>query len=201
MRLIQKKYGIFGGTFNPPHIAHSIIAREILEQFNLDKIIFIPSGIPPLKLDDELTSSLHRLNMAKIAFENDKSFEVSEIEMQNVSHKSFTVDTLIKLSEIFKEDNVKLYLIIGIDNLIDFPKWKNPDKLFLYCDVIVINRPGFFHNDAASEYTDKVMFAKIPMLEISSTMIRNYIKNGKSIKYFVNPGVEKYIRENKLYLS
>ena len=181
MRLIQKKYGIFGGTFNPPHIAHSIIAREILEQFNLDKIIFIPSGIPPLKLDDELTSSLHRLNMAKIAFENDKSFEVSEIEMQNVSHKSFTVDTLIKLSEIFKEDNVKLYLIIGIDNLIDFPKWKNPEKLFSYCDVIVINRPGFSHNDAASEYADKVMFAKIPMLEISSTMIRNYIKNGKSV--------------------
>lgn len=195
----MKRYGIFGGAFNPPHIAHSIIARDIKEQFNLDKVIFIPSGVPPLKSNDELSSSLHRLNMAKIAFENDELFKVSEIEMQNVSNKSYTVDTLTKLKEI--NDGVKFYLIIGIDNLIDFPRWKNPEKLFSLAEILVVNRPYFSKDDVSSEYSEKVIFAEIPMLEISSTMLREYIKKGKSIKYLVNPDVEKYIQENKLYLS
>ena len=139
----MKRLGIFGGAFNPPHIAHSIIAEDIREQFTLDKIIFIPSGVPPLKDESVIISANHRLNMARIAFGKNSNFEVSDIEINNSQGKSYTVDTLLRLKESYKKDEVKLYLIIGIDNLIDFPKWKNPEKLFLLSEVIVVNRPFY----------------------------------------------------------
>jgi nicotinate-nucleotide adenylyltransferase len=195
------RYGIFGGTFNPPHIAHSIIAEDIREQFKLNKIIFIPSGVPPLKDESGIISSKHRLSMAQLAFGNNVNFEISEIELNNSSDKSFTVDTLLRLKEKYKKDEVKLFLIIGIDNLIDFPKWKSPEELFLLSEVIVVNRPHSDVQSALPEYSSRVTFAKIPMLDISSTMLRDYVKNKKSIKYLVHPEVEKYIYENKLYLS
>jgi len=197
----MKRIGIFGGTFNPPHIAHSIIAEDIMEQFTLDKIIFIPSGVPPLKDESVIISANHRLNMARIAFGNNSYFEVSDIEINNSPGKSYTVDTLLRLKESYKKDEVKLYLIIGIDNLIDFPKWKNPEKLFLLSEVIVVNRPFYTVQEVKPEYSSKVTFAKVPSLEISSVIIRGLVKNKKSIKYLVHPEVEKYIFENKLYLS
>ncbi len=197
----MKRLGIFGGTFNPPHIAHSIIAEDIREQFTLDKILFIPSGIPPLKDESVTISANHRLDMAHLAFGNNNNFEVNDIEINNSSGKSYTIDTLLRLKEIYKKDEAKFYLIIGIDNLIDFPKWKNPEKLFLLSEVIVVNRPFYNIQEAKSEYSSKVIFAKVPSLEISSIMIRGLVKNKKSIRYLVHPEVEKYISENKLYLS
>lgn len=196
----MKKIGIFGGAFNPPHVAHAIIADDVREQFRLDKVLFIPSGVPPLK-ESEAVTAKHRLNMSKLAFENDKYFEISDIEIKNTSVKSFTVDTLVSLKESYQKEEIRFYLIIGTDNLIDFPKWKNPEKLFSLSEVIVINRPFFNLEDAMPEFLNKVTIAKVPLLEISSSMIRNYVRTGKSIKYLVHPDVGNYIRENKLYLS
>lgn len=192
----MKRYGIFGGTFNPPHIAHSIVADDVREQMYLDKIIFIPSGNPPLK--DNAISSEHRFNMAKLAFEDDKNFEVSDIEM-NTAGRSYTVDTLIKLKEKYKNDFVKLYLILGIDSLAQFDKWKDPNKLFLLSEVVVVNRPDHLVQDVSSDFSNKVKYLSIPMLEISSSLIREYIDNNKSIKYLVHPKVEEYIKKNDLY--
>jgi nicotinate-nucleotide adenylyltransferase len=196
----MKRYGIFGGTFNPPHIGHSILADDVREQLHLDKVIFIPSGKPPLKSEDEVASSKHRFNMAKIAFEKDEHFEVSDIEISNPREKSYTVNTLSKLRELYKENFVKLYLILGIDNLISFPDWKEPDKLFALSEVVIINRPGFLVRNAKPEFSEKVKFLNVPNLDISSSMIRDYVAHKKSIKYLVLPEVEKYIKENKLYL-
>jgi len=125
----MKRIGVFGGTFDPPHIAHSILADDVREQKNLDKVIFIPSGNPPLKEVMNVSSSEHRLTMAKIAFEKDPHFEVNDIELNDEEGKTYTVNTLLKLKEHFKNEDVKLFLIIGIDNLIDFPKWKDPEKI------------------------------------------------------------------------
>lgn len=197
----MKRYGIFGGTFNPPHIAHSVLADDVREQMHLDKIIFIPTGNPPLKDSSLALSAEHRLNMAKLAFGDDKNFEVSDIEAKNPGEKSYTIDTLIKLREFYKDDFVKFYLIIGVDNLINFPRWKNPEKLFLLSEVVVINRPGCLVQDVKSEYSSRVKYLSVPMLEISSTMIRDYIENGKSVKYLVHPSVEKYIHTHNLYKS
>ena len=197
----MRRYGIFGGTFNPPHIGHSIFAENVREQLHLDKIIFIPSGNPPLKKGIEIIDAKHRLRMAEIAFEKDENFEVSNIEIKNTSEKSYTINTLIKLKEFYQADSVKLFLILGIDNLISFPEWKEPEKLFSLSEVIIINRPGYFLKDADTEYTKKVKFINVPNLDISSSMIRDYIAHKKSIKYLVLPEVEKYIKDNNLYLT
>jgi len=192
-----KKIGIFGGTFNPPHIAHSIVAESVREQLNLDKIVFIPSGNPPLK---ESVPAKHRLNMARLAFADDKNFEVSDIEMHDVKKKSFTVNTLNKLHKIYIDDPVKFYFIIGVDNLIELPKWKEPEKLFELAEVIVINRPNFSIEDSKNEFSSKVKFVSAPFLEISSSMIRDYVSKERSIKYLVSKSVEDYIVKHKLYI-
>ena len=196
----MNRIGIFGGTFDPPHIAHSILANEVREQMNLDKIIFVPSGNPPLKDEDFVSSHMHRLNMAKIAFERDKSFEINDMEIKKYFEKSYTIDTIQKLAETYKNDLVKLYLIIGIDNLIDFPKWKEPDKIFSICEVLVMYRPGYIIKKITPEYSSKVKYIDVPLLEISSTSIRKKVKNKESIKYLVFPEIENYILNNKLYL-
>ncbi|MFZ1321661.1 MAG: nicotinate-nucleotide adenylyltransferase [Ignavibacteria bacterium] len=193
----MKKYGIFGGTFNPPHIAHSIVAENVRQQLHLDKIIFIPSGNPPLK---NSISAEHRLDMAKLAFGDNKNFEVSEIEMERPDEKSFTVNTLQMLKEKYSNDHVKLFLIVGIDNLIDFPKWKEPEKLFELSEVIVINRPNFSSKDSEIKYSSKVNFITVPFLEISSSRIRQLVSDKRSVRYLVNRDVENYIAEHKLYI-
>ncbi|HQY20055.1 MAG TPA: nicotinate-nucleotide adenylyltransferase [Ignavibacteria bacterium] len=193
----MKKYGIFGGTFNPPHIAHSIVAENVRQQLNLDKIIFIPSGNPPLK---NSIPAEHRLAMAKLAFGNNKNFEVSEIEFDRPDEKSFTVNTLQMLQKKYINDQVELFLIVGIDNLIDFPKWKEPEKLFELSEVVVINRPNFSDTDSKIEFSSKVKFLTVPFLEISSSSIRQLVSDNRSIHYLVNPDVEKYIADHKLYI-
>jgi len=113
----MKRIGIFGGTFNPPHIGHSIIADDVREQMHLDKILFIPSGIHPLKEGNKLMATPEqRYEMANLAFGDNKYFEVSDIEVKNKTEKSYTVDTLIKLKELYKEEFVNLYLILSTDN-------------------------------------------------------------------------------------
>jgi len=193
----MKKYGIFGGTFNPPHIAHSIVAENVRQQLNLDKIIFIPSGNPPLK---NSIPAEHRLAMAKLAFGNNKNFEVSEIEIDRPDEKSFTVNTLQMLQKKYINDQVELFLIVGIDNLIDFPKWKEPEKLFELSEVVVINRPNFSDTDSKIEFSSKVKFLTVPFLEISSSSIRQLVSDNRSIHYLVNPDVEKYIADHKFYI-
>jgi nicotinate-nucleotide adenylyltransferase len=195
----MKKYGIMGGTFNPPHLAHSTLAVKVKELLSLDKIIFIPSAVPPLKNSDEVLEIKHRLAMAKIAFEGIPDSEVSDIEIKNSNGKSFTVDTLERLHEIYKNDSVKFYLIIGIDSLADFPRWKNPDKLFELADIVILNRPGYSLEGIKPVYLDKVIILDLPLMDISSTMIRERVRNNASIKSLVLPEIEKYIKQNNLY--
>lgn len=197
----MKRYGIFGGSFNPPHIGHLILAENIREQLSLDKVLFIPSGNHALKDDISACNAEHRLNMARVAFEKDTHFEVSDMEIEKARQgiTNYTVDTLIDLYNKFKDDFIKIYLIVGIDNLIEFPKWKNPHKLFMISEVIVMNRPGFLVQDVADEFSRKARYLSVPMLEISSSDIRFRIKEGKSIKYLVDPEVEKYIADNNLF--
>ena len=192
----MKKYGIFGGTFNPPHIAHSIVAENVRQQLSLDKIIFIPSGNPPLK---ESIPAKHRLAMANLAFGTDKNFEVSEIEIEDTEMKSYTVNTLCKLKKKYENTETELYLIIGMDNLIDLPNWKDPEKLFKLAKIIVINRPGNNKHDARKDFREKAVFVDVPDLEISSRMIRRNISEGKPVKYLVSDAVEEYIEKNGLY--
>lgn len=196
----MKRIGIFGGTFDPIHTGHLIMAENVLEQIHLDTILFIPSGKPPIKDTANITDAKHRLNMVNLAIESNPSFSVSDIEIsQNSDEPSYTVDTLMKLRKQYSAQQVKFYFIIGMDQLIDLHKWKDPGKLFLLSEVIIINRPGFLIQHVENEFSRQGIFVPVPNIDISSTDIRFRIQENRSIKYLVPEKVEKYIVENKLY--
>lgn len=195
----MKRIGIFGGTFNPPHVAHTELAENVVRELNLDKIIFIPSAIPPLKDKDKVLEIKHRLAMTEIAFGKDPNYEVSDIEIKNTMEKSYTIDTLIKLHEQYKNEDAIFFLIIGIDNLIDFPRWKNPKRLFELAKIVVMKRPDYILDNVRKEFLEKVVIVNTPLLDVSSTVIREKVKKNESIKSLVLPEIEKYIKQNNLY--
>lgn len=196
----MKRYGIFGGAFNPVHVAHLIMAENVREQMLLDKVIFIPYANPPHKPHDELIDSAHRLKMLELAITGNTNFEINDIEIRNARFsRNYTVDTLLSLRESYKSEQGKLYLIIGLDNLIELHTWKEPGKLFVLSEVLVINRPGFVVQNVKNDYARQVTYVSVPNIDISSTGVRNRIKDNKSIKYLVPEDIEKYILENNLY--
>lgn len=197
----MRRIGIFGGTFNPIHTAHLIMAEDVRQQVHLDKVLFIPSANPPHKNSNGLLDANTRLDMINLAIEHNEYFYSSDIEIQSAQHsKSYTVDTLLALRNKYKDEQTKLYLIIGMDNLAELHTWKEPGKLFALAEVIVINRPGFFVQDVKNDYGRQVTYVPGLNIDISSTEIRHRIKENRSIKYLVPENVEKFIIENKLYL-
>ncbi|MCC7158308.1 MAG: nicotinate-nucleotide adenylyltransferase [Ignavibacteria bacterium] len=196
----MKRIGIYGGTFNPIHTAHLITAEDVKEQMHLDKVLFIPSARPPHKETGGLTEAAVRLEMVKLAIQGNDSFEVSDIELNlPEGSKSYTANTLLALREQFKSEQVKFYLIIGMDQLIELHTWKDPSKLFLLSEVIVINRPGYVIQQVENEFASQVIPVPVKSLDISSTDIRKRIHDKLSIKYLVPEEVEMYIKNNNLY--
>jgi nicotinate-nucleotide adenylyltransferase len=196
-----KRIGVLGGAFNPIHLAHLIIAEDVRQQMHLDKVLFIPYSKPPHKDHDELIEADERMNMIKLAIDDNQYFEASDIEIKRGKDSvTYTVDTLMELRKMHKTEQVKFYLIIGIDNLAELHTWKDPGKLFLLSEVVVINRPGYLIQNVKNDYNRQVTFVPAPSIDISSTDIRFKIKEKKSIKYLVPKEVEEYIIKNKLYI-
>lgn len=203
--MFTTKIGILGGTFNPIHNGHLIMAEEIRETFRLDKVLFMPSGNPPHKTGGEVIDKEHRFNMVCEAVKGNDFFEESRIEVEREGY-TYTIDTLRKLKTLLK-DNVLLYYIVGADVLYDLSKWKDFELVFRECEFIAALRPGFESEGfeghikyLETKYHAKIKKAYIPLIDISSTEIRKRVKEGRSIKYLVPERVEKYIKENKLYL-
>ena len=192
----MNRLGIFGGTFNPPHMGHLIISQRILALANLDKIIFIPSSISPHKRDARLAPSDKRYQMTKLATEGNPKFEVSDIEIKR-GGVSYTIDTLLAIRDLYP--GTSLFLIIGIDNWVEFNSWKSPSEILAIADLLVMNRPGFKNTEISHIHDKNVKFIDVPNIEISGTMIRLDIKSGRSIKYLVPPSVEQYIAHYALY--
>lgn len=192
----MEKIAILGGSFNPIHIGHLILANTVCEEFNLDKIIFVPCYIQPLKSNKDFASAEDRLAMIKLAIQNNPKFELSDIEIKRKG-KSYTVDTL----KYFKQKYDDLYFVIGADNIKDFHRWKEPDTILKLAKLIVTNRGGIEQKIPQRLRGKKIFVCKIPDIEISSTLIRNNIRSNKSIKYLVPEKVEKYIIKNKLYTN
>lgn len=195
------KIGIIGGTFNPIHLAHLYIAYEAKCQLNLDKIIFIPTGSPPHKKDMEILEASLRYNMVYEAIKNYEDFEISDYEIEKKG-LSYTFETL----EHFKNDDNELYFITGADCLMDIEKWKYPEKIFELCNFVVFNRAGYSKKNLRiqkekiqQKFNTNITFLDIIDLEISSSMIRNRIKEGKRIDFFMPREVLEYIITNNLY--
>lgn len=188
--------GVFGGTFNPPHIGHLIVAESVQDQLSFDRLLFIPSANPPHKSDPTLAPAEHRLAMTKLAVEGNKVFEVSDAEIQRPG-MSYTVDTLKGLNAVFPQAN--LSLIIGADNFVEIETWKSPDEIVSLADVIVMNRPGYASVNVRHKYSKYARFVNVPPIGISGSEIRRRIKQHRSIRYLVPDAVLEYILRHRLY--
>ncbi|GGM31046.1 nicotinate-nucleotide adenylyltransferase [Paraliobacillus quinghaiensis] len=188
----MKKVGILGGTFDPPHIGHLMIAEEVHDQLKLDEVWFIPSYEPPHK-EAGGTDIQNRIAMVEAAIEDNDHFTLSTIEVDRAG-KSYTFDTIKLLNE--KYQDIKFYFIIGADMVEYLPKWYRIEELIKLIQFVGVKRP--MHN-LKTDFP--VCEIDIPVMDISSTMIRERIKNGKSIKYFVPSKVLQIIKEHQLYES
>lgn len=198
------KVGLMGGTFNPIHLGHLIISEYIRTNFPLDKVVFIPTGDPPHKDNKELISAMDRFHMTELAIKSNPYFEISANEINRVG-KSYSTDTIDEFINKMPED--ELYFIIGSDTLDDLKNWKDIENVFEKISFIVIGRNGLADTDIEQKineynkkYNSNIFYVSGPQIEISSTMIRSYIAENKSIRYLVPKDVEEYIKARELYI-
>lgn len=202
--------GVFGGTFNPIHNAHLLIAEEARVRLKLNKIIFIPSSNPPHKKVSKLIGGHHRLNMVKLAIKDNPFFTSSDIEIRR-GGKSYSIETIRQLKKNY--EGAELFFIIGADSILDFTAWKDWDALLELCNFAVFSRPGY--EFVGSDFTliknkmrgvlrdksliNKIIYFKTNVFDVSSTDIRGKIRKNESVKYLVPDEVIKYIKKHKLY--
>ncbi len=206
--LHSKRIGILGGTFNPLHMGHLIMAEEVCKRHHLSKVIFIPAYIPPHKYVDDLTDAGHRYQMTKEAINKNDKLEVSDLEIKRKG-RSYTIDTVQEILAHYGEE-CEVFLIIGADSLNELELWKDIKRLSQLCHFVIVNRPGY-STDASTRLVELIgnnnildmerLRIEIKPVGISSTDIRKRINDGIEIKGLVPECVEAYIKEHGLYSS
>lgn len=193
-----------GGTFDPIHMGHLVTAEEACQQFNLDHVVFMPSGEPPHKDKRNVTEAEHRYLMTMLAVVANPRFTISRLEIES-NHPSYTVDTVRRFHE-FYGDNLTLYFITGADAILDIIMWKDYNELLELCSFIATSRPGYtlkklreVFGDAFAVIMRHVHLLEVPAMAISSTEIRRRVAAGKTIRYLTPDPVEQYIHKNNLY--
>ena len=189
----MNRIGILGGTFNPVHIGHLTIAQMVHEQLELDKVIFVPSNLPPHKSSKRVVSSKDRCHMLRLAIKGNSRFDISDFEVKKRG-KSFSIDTVSYLRDRYPR-GTKLFFIIGSDLLEALHTWKRIDEILKIATFVAVNRPGY-----------KEKKSKIPVksmttagLHTSSSYVRQRITSGKTVQYLVPDNILKYIKQKKLY--
>ncbi len=196
---MAKRVGIFGGTFDPIHVGHLIIGQEIMLQCALDRVVFMPSREPPHKTNFDMASAEDRAMMVGLAVRSYPGFELSRFELSRPG-KSYTIDTLRHLRRNTGE-NTKLFLIIGADNAVEMGDWFDPEGVLDLAHVLVAERPGFERASVDPAFKSKMQFVETPLLDISSTAIRERVRTKRPISFFVPDAVADYIRTHGLYLE
>lgn len=199
----MRKVGIMGGTFDPVHIGHLIIAEKAREQFHLDEVLFMPSGTPYMKDIQKVLSGDIRAEMTKLAVEENPFFSVSTMEIEKEG-STYTYETLEALHD--KNPNTEYFFILGADSLWSIENWKNPERIFANCHILAALRNGRADEEMEAQaahlrttYNAAVSMIKTSHIEISSSMIRDLIKDGHSVRYLIPDAVYDYIIKNKLY--
>lgn len=190
----MKRLGILGGTFDPIHLGHLRMAQVVLEKMKLDKVIFVPSHLPPHKSAAGISSAGERLYLARLAIQGNPDFSVSTFETQRKG-KSYSIDTVRHFARTFPR--AKLFFIIGYDAFTALYKWKAIEEILKMAEFVVVNRPGNFKKQGRIKHHCVVM----PGMDISSSSIRQLVKQGKSIRYLVPEAVRGYIGKKGLYKS
>lgn len=216
----QEKIGLFGGTFNPIHSGHIKAAGVVQEIFTLDKVLLIPSFIPPHKESEQIVSPEHRFKMVELAVENNAYFVASPIEIEEKG-TSYSIVTLQKIRTIYRE--ALFFFILGVDAFLEIDTWKNHDRVLEQCKFVVISRKGYHLGDAKNvldrkyvskvfdlsgtekvrenlNFSYKIFLFSFDALDVASTDIRERRRKNKSIAHMVPKPVADYIFENKLYL-
>ncbi len=196
------RVGVLGGTFDPIHNGHLVAAEEIRAQLRLDRVVFVPAGLPPHKLTDDVSSVDHRLAMVKLAVAGNPCFTVSHVDIDRFG-PCYTVDTIELLWDEWGFE-VELYFIMGSDSLADVLTWHKPERLIRLCRLAVVERPGYRVDMEELErllpgIASRIHFINSPQLDISSTDIQRRVREGLPIKYQTPDAVEEYIYEHELY--
>lgn len=190
---MNRKIGIFGGTFDPPHVGHLLIANEILCELALDEVWFMPNQEPPHKEKSMNVSNDDRVNMLQLSMKDHPKFRLETIELEREG-RSYTFDTMQLLTERYPDK--EFYFIIGADMIEYLPNWYKIEELVQLVTFVGVNRPNFNHE---TDYP--IIFVDIPEIGISSSDIRERLKKGKTVRYLLHDSVRKYIKEHKLYES
>ena len=199
---VHERVGLFGGTFDPPHVGHLILASEAKSQLELTRVLWTVTPDPPHKQDQSITSLEHRLAMVKLAIQDEPSFELSDIELSRPG-PHYTVDTIKLLAQ--ENPNAQIVPIIGGDSLNDLPTWHEPGELLYAAHWVgVMRRPGEETDLDALEQelpgiSSKVHYVEAPLLEIASREIRERAANGKPFRYYLPESVFEYIEQHHLY--
>lgn len=200
-----QKIGIMGGTFNPIHNGHLIIAENAREEFQLDQILFIPTGHSPHKKERQIADASLRCDMISLAIKDNPFFQQDLTEVSSADI-SYTYITLQKLKKIYPV--AQLYFILGADSLFDIESWKNPEQILSICSILAAYR----QHERQTEFSQQIAYLKekyncciypldAPKFDVSSSEIRNRIEKNKTIRYMVPKEVEDYIKKNQLYLN
>jgi nicotinate-nucleotide adenylyltransferase len=194
--MARLRIGLFGGSFNPPHLAHLIVAEQVREQARLDQVLWMPCYAPPHKNEEELAAPHHRLTMTQLATEGHPQFVVSDLEIRR-GGRSYTIDTLRQLQALYPDWD--MLLIIGEDSLRTLHTWREPEEIIQLAHLVVYRRPGSTTETIDPRFLARATFVEAPLLEISATEIRQRCRQGRSIRYLVPESVRHYIYTHRLY--
>lgn len=195
------RIGILGGTFDPIHYGHLAAAEEARAKLGLREVVFVVAGLPPHKLDEEITPAEDRYAMVELAIASNPHFSLSRIDIDRPG-PSYTVDTIALLRHKWTEE---IYFIMGMDSLMEIATWHQPQRLIQLCRLVAVERLGFTPDLERLEVaipgiTARTEIIDMPQMEISSTDLQRRVREGLPIKYQVPPEVEHYIYKHRLYL-
>ncbi len=196
----RPRIGIFGGTFDPVHVGHLVVAEELRHVLALDRVLFVPAGEPPHKPDQELSDDDHRLAMLGLAVAGNPAFEISTVDLDRAG-PSYTADTIALLS---RDRAASLVLLMGADSLRDLPTWHDPGRIASLAELGVASRPGVTLDvgelvRAVPEAQGRIFLVPTPAIGVSSSDIRRRVAAGEPIRYQVPEAVEAYIADRGLY--
>ena len=196
------RIGVLGGTFDPIHYGHLAAAEEARVKLNLGKVLFAVAGLPPHKLDEEVTPVEHRVAMVRLGIASNPHFEISLVDVDRPG-PSYTVDTISILQEQWGQ-NVEFFFVMGLDSLVEVPAWHQPQRLIQLCHLVAVARPGFEADMSQLEaavpgISCRMDIISMPEVDISSSDLQLRVREGLPIRYQVPEEVERYIREQELY--
>jgi nicotinate-nucleotide adenylyltransferase len=200
-----RRTGIMGGSFDPIHIAHLIMAESVREALSLDMVLFVPTGSQPLKREKYVSPTEHRVAMVELAIAGNPHFALSRVDVDRPG-PSYTVDTMVALRQEWGGPEVEMWFIVGADSLSTFPRWRDPSSLLAHVRLAVVRRPGVEPDmpslsAALPRLEERLDWIDAPLIDISGTDIRRRVAAGLSIRYRVPNVVRDYIEANGLYMS